>query len=138
MVSFFNNNICYVFKYDFSLPPLTMYKLVEETQKRMQPFSNVNTVVGFGHLGDQNLHLNITVKNGYSDEIKHALEPWLYEWVAKEHGSVSAEHGLGIHKSKYLQLNKGKQSLDLMKQMKNMFDPKCILNPYKVLPYKTD
>lgn len=128
----------YVFKYDFSLPPTRMYKLVEETQQRMKQFSNVNTVTGFGHLGDQNLHLNITVKNGYSDEIKHALEPWLYEWVAKERGSVSAEHGLGLHKSKYLELNKGKKSLELMKQMKTMLDPKCILNPYKVLPYETD
>ncbi|UJR35447.1 hypothetical protein I4U23_028203 [Adineta vaga] len=128
----------YVFKYDFSLPPNRMYKLVEETQKRMKPFSNVNNVTGFGHLGDQNLHLNITVKNGYSDEIKHELEPWLYEWVSKERGSISAEHGLGLHKSKYLQLNKGTQSLELMKQMKMMFDPKCILNPYKVLPYQID
>ena len=58
--------------------------------------------------------------------------------MAKEHGSVSAEHGLGLHKSKYLQLNKGKQSVDIMRQMKTMFDPKCILNPYKVLPYQTD
>ena len=128
----------YPFKYDFSLPPSRMYKLVEETQKRMKPFSNVGTVAGFGHLGDQNLHLNVTVKDGYSDEIKHALEPWLYEWVAKEQGSVSAEHGLGLHKSKYLQLNKGTQAVEIMKQMKNMFDPKCILNPYKVLPYRTD
>lgn len=128
----------YVFKYDFSLPPTRMYKLVEETQARMKQFSNVNTVAGFGHLGDQNLHLNVTVKNGYSDEIKHALEPWLYEWVSQERGSVSAEHGLGLHKSKYLELNKGKEALETMKKMKNMFDPKCILNPYKVLPYKTD
>jgi FAD/FMN-containing dehydrogenase len=128
----------YVFKYDFSLPTSRMYKLVEETQKRMKQFSNVRNVTGFGHLGDQNLHLNITVKDGYSDEIKHALEPWLYEWVSKEHGSVSAEHGLGLHKSKYLQLNKGKKYLELMQQMKTMFDPKCILNPYKVLPYKID
>ncbi|CAF0971661.1 unnamed protein product [Adineta steineri] len=128
----------YVFKYDFSLPTSRMYKLVEETEERMKQFSNVGNVTGFGHLGDQNLHLNVTVKDGYSDDIKQALEPWLYEWVAKEHGSVSAEHGLGLHKSKYLELNKGNHSLELMKQMKNMFDPKCILNPYKVLPYKID
>jgi len=128
----------YPFKYDFSLPPSRMYKLVEETQQRMKPFSNVGTVAGFGHLGDQNLHLNVTVKDGYSDEIKNVLEPWLYEWVAKQDGSVSAEHGLGLHKSKYLLLNKGKQSVETMKQMKNMLDPKCILNPYKVLPYQTD
>ena len=128
----------YVFKYDFSLPPSRMYKLVEETQKRMKPFSNVSNVTGFGHLGDQNLHLNITVKNGYSDEISNELEPWLYEWVSNERGSISAEHGLGLHKAKYLQLNKGKLSLELMKQMKNTFDPKYILNPYKVLPYQID
>lgn len=128
----------YTFKYDFSLPPSRMYKLVEETREKMKPFANVRNVAGFGHLGDQNLHLNITVANGYSDEVKHALEPWLYEWVAKERGSVSAEHGLGLHKSKYLALNKGDQALSLMTQMKKVFDPKSILNPYKVLPYSTD
>lgn len=127
----------YVFKYDFSLPPSRMYKLVEETQQRMKPFSQVRNVTGFGHLGDQNLHLNITVQNGHSNEIQYALEPWLYEWVSNERGSVSAEHGLGLHKSKYLKVNKGEQSLDLMKQLKQMFDPKCLLNPYKVLPYAT-
>lgn len=128
----------YVFKYDFSLPPSRMYALVEETRNRVKQFPNVRNVTGFGHLGDQNLHLNVTVQNGHSDEVGRALEPWLYEWVAKEKGSISAEHGLGLHKSKYLELNKGKQSLELMKQMKKTFDPKCILNPYKVLPYQID
>ncbi|CAF4428482.1 unnamed protein product, partial [Adineta steineri] len=71
----------YVFKYDFSLPTSRMYKLVEETEERMKQFPNVGNVTGFGHLGDQNLHLNVTVKDGYSDDIKQALEPWLYEWV---------------------------------------------------------
>ena len=47
-----------VYKYDLSLPPDDMYKLVEETRARMKHLPV--TVVGYGHMGDSNLHLNIS------------------------------------------------------------------------------
>ena len=47
-----------VYKYDLSLPPDDMYKLVEETRERMKELPV--TVVGYGHMGDSNLHLNIS------------------------------------------------------------------------------
>lgn len=47
-----------VYKYDLSLPPDDMYKLVEETRERMKQLPV--TVVGYGHMGDSNLHLNIS------------------------------------------------------------------------------
>ncbi len=47
-----------VYKYDLSLPPNDMYKLVEETRARMKHLPV--TVVGYGHMGDSNLHLNIS------------------------------------------------------------------------------
>lgn len=49
-------------------------------------------VVGYGHIGDGNMHLNITSPK-YDDKLMKAIEPYLYEWTSKFKGSVSAEHG---------------------------------------------
>ena len=54
-------------------------------------------VVGFGHLGDGNLHLNVQIKSGDAAEAAEALglvEPFIFEWTAAAGGSVSAEHGM--------------------------------------------
>jgi len=59
-------------------------------------------------------------------------------WLsALERGSVSAEHGLGLSKAEYIGLSKSPEMVALMRQVKEMFDPKGILNPYKVLPAPT-
>jgi len=54
--------------------------------------------------------------------------------VAKLNGSISAEHGIGFLKTKYLKYSKEPEALLLMKQIKTLIDPNGILNPYKVLP----
>lgn len=58
----------------------------------------------------------------------------MYEYTSKLKGSVSAEHGIGFRKPKYIHYSKSRASIDMMKQLKQMMDPKGILNPYKVLP----
>lgn len=47
-------------------------------------------VMGYGHVGDGNLHLNISAP-GYTDAMKNALEPWVYEWTAKVREDAQAE-----------------------------------------------
>lgn len=89
--------------------------------------------VGYGHVGDSNLHLNVTTKE-YNSETYNLIEPFIYEWVARQRGSISAEHGIGFKKPQFLHLSKSNDSIDQMKKMKTVFDPKGILNPYKVLP----
>ena len=49
-------------------------------------------------------------------------------------GSISAEHGLGIAKNKYLKYSKSKENIDMMRRIKKVFDPKGLMNPYKYLP----
>ena len=49
-------------------------------------------------------------------------------------GSISAEHGLGFAKNKYLSYSKSQASIDMMRRIKNVFDPKGLMNPYKYLP----
>ena len=61
------------------------------------------------------------------------LEPFVFEWTNKYNGSISAEHGVGLNKAKYLHFSKSPHSISIMKQFKNLLDPSHILNPYKVL-----
>ena len=85
-----------MYKYDLSLPVGKMYELVEETRARVQGLPC--RVFGYGHLGDGNLHLNVSTPR-YDSAIQERLEPWVYEWTAAQRGSVSAEHGLGRMKA---------------------------------------
>lgn len=122
-----------VYKYDLSVPTSRMYELVELCRQRTQSFPNVR-VVGYGHVGDGNLHLNISSPSGYSQELEQVLEPFVYEWTAQHAGSISAEHGIGLMKASCLQYSKSGEAIDLMQRMKVLMDPHRILNPYKVLP----
>lgn len=96
-----------------------------------------------------NLHLNI-VADAFLPEIQDALEPYIYEVVRTLHscldrycwltndleslrGSISAEHGIGAMKTHALPYSKSQVSIDLMKKIKNVFDPHGIMNPGKVL-----
>lgn len=121
----------YCYKYDISLPLNCFYDIVDVMRKRLA--GKAVTVCGFGHVGDGNLHFNATSRQ-FSKEVVNVIEPFLYEYVAKFRGSISAEHGIGLAKKKYFQLGRPEPVVDLMKQLKAMFDPNGILNPYKTLP----
>ncbi|NXC52724.1 D2HDH protein, partial [Aleadryas rufinucha] len=121
----------YVYKYDISLPVGKLYDLVTDMRARLG--RSAKNVVGYGHLGDGNLHLNITAES-YSHSLLDAIEPFVYEWTARYSGSISAEHGLGFKKKQFIQYSKPREAVVLMQQFKAMLDPKGILNPYKTLP----
>lgn len=87
------------------------------------------TALGYGHIGDGNLHLNVSVRK-YSPEIETILEPFVYEWIAKN-GSISAEHGLGFQKKNYIGYSKNEIEVKLIKEIKQHYDPNGIMNPYK-------
>ncbi|XP_057599836.1 D-2-hydroxyglutarate dehydrogenase, mitochondrial isoform X3 [Hippopotamus amphibius kiboko] len=124
----------YVYKYDLSLPLDRLYDLVSDLRTRLGP--RARHVVGYGHLGDGNLHLNVTAE-AFSASLLGALEPYVYEWTARQRGSVSAEHGLGFKKKDVLGYSKPPAAVRLMRQLKALLDPKGILNPYKTLPART-
>nr|CAD7589520.1 unnamed protein product [Timema genevievae] len=121
----------YLYKYDISLPHDSFYSIIPELTKRLP--SHYIRCCGYGHIGDGNLHLNVTSKE-YDHNILDAIEPFVYEWTSKLRGSVSAEHGIGFKKTKFIHYSKSQSSLNLMKDIKNIMDPNGILNPYKVLP----
>ena len=129
-----------VYKYDVSIPLAELYKLVEDTREMLGSKGLVGDddskpafgVVGYGHMGDSNLHLNVPVRK-YTKEVEEALEPWVYDWIQKRNGSISAEHGLGIAKSKFIGYSKSDTMIGLMQQIKDLYDPNGIMNPYKYL-----
>lgn len=120
----------YCFKYDISLPLEKFYEIVPVTAKRVGKLAT--RVTGYGHLGDQNIHLNISCPE-FTQEIYGLLEPFVYEYTSSLRGSVSAEHGIGFLKKKYTKYSKSPEALALMKEMKVVMDPNGILNPYKVI-----
>lgn len=69
-----------VYKYDVSVSLESLYALVEETRHRVEGVDGIIDVVGYGHIGDGNLHLNVVVDK-YTSDIEKILEPWLYEWI---------------------------------------------------------
>ncbi|UKZ77734.1 hypothetical protein TrVFT333_005458 [Trichoderma virens FT-333] len=129
-----------VYKYDVSIPLAEMYSLVEDVKTRMGEAGligdteeyPVSAVVGYGHMGDSNLHLNVAVRR-YDAKVEEALEPFVYEWIEKRNGSISAEHGLGLAKKKYVQYSRNETVIGLMKQIKKLYDPNGIMNPYKYI-----
>lgn len=130
-----------VYKYDVSLPLDSMYSLVEAVKERLteagimsieDESKPVFDAVGYGHIGDGNLHLNVAVRE-YSKVVEKALEPFVYEFVQKHKGSISAEHGLGFQKKNYISYSKSDIEIKLMKDLKKSYDPKGILNPYKYI-----
>lgn len=121
---------CY--KYDVSLEHEHFYQLVEVMRERLSQTS-AHRVCGYGHIGDNNLHLTITSKTQDS-EVYGLVEPFVFEWIRDRKGSISAEHGLGRNKRNHIHFSKSKDLVDVMKRLKSLFDPNNILNPKKMLP----
>jgi (R)-2-hydroxyglutarate---pyruvate transhydrogenase len=57
----------------------------------------------------------------------------VYEWIQKRNGSISAEHGLGLAKKKFVGYSRSETMLKLMRQIKGLYDPNGIMNPYKYI-----
>lgn len=120
-----------VYKYDLSIPIPQLYQLVEATKEKLLSEGLMGTdhddypvvdVVGFGHMGDANLHLNIPTRR-FDKKVEKALEPFVYEWVQKLKGSISAEHGLGLAKKEFIGYSRSDTMVALMKQIKKLYDP---------------
>ena len=121
-----------VYKYDVSLPLAHFYECAEAMRERLA--GTGATVVAYGHVGDGNLHLNVSTP-AFDERVYKLIEPHIFEWVAARRGSISAEHGVGVSKPPFMHLNNSPAALALMQGIKHTFDPKGILNPYKVLPH---
>jgi glycolate oxidase len=91
-------------------------------------------VPAFGHAGDGNLHVNIMLDKSSPGEMEkaHEMVRELFQKVIQMGGTLSGEHGIGITKAPYLQMEISRAGLEVMSRIKKAFDPKGILNPGKI------
>jgi FAD/FMN-containing dehydrogenase len=93
-------------------------------------------IVWFGHIGDGNVHLNILKPDALSvaefHQRCHKVSKWVFEIVQRYGGSVSAEHGVGLLKKDYLPYGRAPAEIELMRQIKRVFDPNNVMNPGKI------
>jgi len=86
----------------------------------------------FGHVGDSNLHVTFDARS-ISPGSGEAVERLLYGLVRDFHGSISAEHGIGLLKRDYLHYSRSPGEIAAMRAIKQALDPRGILNPGKLL-----
>jgi FAD/FMN-containing dehydrogenase len=124
-------------KEDISVPVAAVPAFIREANAAVAALIPGCRPLPFGHLGDGNIHYNVSQPIG-ADKAEF-LARWgdvnevVFAVVKKYGGSVSAEHGIGLLKRDLLPSVKDPVALDLMRSLKRMLDPKGILNPGKVL-----
>ena len=124
-------------KHDVSVPVAAVPDFIAEANAAVAALLPGARQVPFGHLGDGNIHYNVSQPVG-ADRAEF-LARWnevntaVFAVVKKFDGSISAEHGVGVMKRDLLPSVKDPVALDLMRKIKNLLDPNNILNPGKVL-----
>jgi D-lactate dehydrogenase (cytochrome) len=124
-------------KHDVSVPVAAVPDFIAEASAAVEAMVENCRPVPFGHLGDGNIHFNVSQPVGTDKAAFLArwdeMNTLVHGIVAKYHGSISAEHGIGRLKRHLLPGVKDPVALDLMRSLKRILDPNGILNPGKVL-----
>jgi FAD/FMN-containing dehydrogenase len=124
-------------KHDIALPVSAIDEFVAATDAALVAAFPGVRLVDFGHLGDGNLHYNVQCPEGDDahEFLRHEAEVNLivYDAVGARNGSISAEHGIGALKARWLPLVRSAQERALFARIRSAFDPDGILNPH-VLP----
>jgi glycolate oxidase len=92
--------------------------------------------ISYGHAGDGNIHCNIikTVDDETWEKVLPKAITEIFELTASLGGQVSGEHGIGYVQREFLPITRGAVEIDLMRRIKQQFDPQGILNPRKIFP----
>ncbi|MEX2494569.1 MAG: FAD-binding oxidoreductase [Woeseia sp.] len=118
--------------FDVSLPISAMEEYVAGVRERLAARWPDHRCIVWGHLGDSNLHLWITVHSSDPGD-RAQVEEIVYAPLHEVGGSISAEHGIGLEKRAYLSLTRTDPEISLMRLLKQTLDPEGILNPGKVI-----
>lgn len=124
-------------KHDVAVPVSRVAAFLDEATARVERDWPGVRVVAFGHLGDGNIHFNLSVPEGGDD--RAFLDHWdafsriVHDVVVSMNGSIAAEHGVGRLKRDELVHYKSETEMDLMRTLKRALDPKGIMNPGRVV-----
>ncbi|MGH9030093.1 MAG: FAD-binding oxidoreductase [Acidimicrobiales bacterium] len=116
-------------KLDVSLPMTKLAEFIREVRKAAERVAPGSALWLFGHLGDGNVHVNVTGVEPEDDTVDDAV----FRLAAEMGGSISAEHGIGVAKRRWLSLNRSSAEIDTYRAIKRALDPAGILNPNVLL-----
>jgi FAD/FMN-containing dehydrogenase len=117
--------------FDVSVPTGQIADLVAACQTALREKTPDARPVFFGHVADANLHIAVPIGDGMPP--KSLVEDTVYDVVRGYGGSVSAEHGIGLSRKKYLSYSRSPAEIGVMRALRQALDPRQILNPGKVL-----
>ncbi|MDO8464648.1 MAG: FAD-binding oxidoreductase [Gallionella sp.] len=125
-------------KHDVSVPVSRMAEFIMRANAALHAAFPGIRIVAFGHMGDGNIHYNASMQDAKQNEIfiaqqEGAVNRLVYEVVHELGGSISAEHGLGQLKRETIRAYKDPLELELMRSIKQVFDPHGLMNPGKVI-----
>src|SRR3979411_84963 len=124
-------------KHDISVPVVAVPDFIAQANAAVVELIPGARPVPFGHLGDGNIHYNVSQPIGLHNSgfmsRWHEVNAVVFEIVLRLGGSISAEHGIGVLKRDELPGVKDKIAIELMRSIKAMLDPLGIMNPGKVL-----
>ena len=119
---------------DVCVPISRLAECVAETMEDVKDY--INPVPLLGHIGDGNFHLMLMVDPDKPEqtEIAKAFNKRLVERALKMEGTCTGEHGVGLGKMGSMRMELGDDMMDLMRDIKKVFDPEGLMNPGKVVP----
>ncbi|MEY3720814.1 MAG: FAD/FMN-containing dehydrogenase, partial [Pseudomonadota bacterium] len=124
-------------KHDISLPVSRIGEFIDQTDALLQKDFPGCRMVTFGHLGDGNLHYNVSAPPGETHEAflqqQDAINLRVHDNVHHYGGSISAEHGLGALKREEIRRYKSGTEMAMMEAIKRALDPLNLMNPGKVV-----
>jgi len=120
---------------DIVVPRSKLPDVIRTIEKIQQKY-NI-PIVNFGHAGDGNIHVNIMIDKNIPgmDEKAHEVIREVFQAVLALSGTMSGEHGVGLSKAPYIELELSPQQIGAMKAIKAALDPNNILNPGKMFPW---
>ena len=118
--------------FDVSVPQTQIGAAVDAIQATLEErYPGIQSLF-FGHVGDCNFHIDVTKYTDFEPK-ERIIEDIVYDIIRSFKGSVSAEHGIGLHKKPWLHYSRSEAELRTLKVLKAALDPHNILNPGKVL-----
>lgn len=120
-------------KHDVSAPTVALPRFLEEASAAAQTALPGARIIAFGHVGDGNIHFNVIAPEGMDRETLFAqsdrVNRAIYDVVDAHHGSIAAEHGVGVLKREQLAARRDRVEMEAMRAIKAALDPHTIMNP---------
>lgn len=117
-------------KLDVTLPPGSLAEFIERVPGAVATMGPGSRTWLFGHVGDGNIHVNVTGLAQFDDRVDDVV----FRLAAELGGSISAEHGIGTAKKRWLHLSRTPAELTAFRTLKQALDPDGVLNPEVLLP----